>query len=279
VFKKQKGNKKRNTRRSDSTSLIDFAFITAIEVERVAVCNAFKLTPRHRERKGVRVYWRGRLPLKGGEYYEIVVAQSPEMAQVEAALLTSDTIHDWAPAALLLVGVAGAASDGSKEDDEALGDVILGKDVYYYERGKVVPDGIKAEPIMFRSDATLWNSVITLPLMRTRVPVVRPDRKWLALVKHYSAELDQEHYPEDRAAGVIAMLLEGALGMAIELNDPRATSRAWGGLLLRMLNVAPELASHMGHLVLKRVFELPAAQLHGIYPVLLAIRALNREPL
>jgi hypothetical protein len=103
--------------------------------------------------------------------------------------------------------------------------------------------------------------------------------KWLALVKHYSAELAQEHYPEDRAAGVIAMLLEGALGMAVELNDPRATSRAWGGLLLRMLNVAPELASHLGHLILKRVFELPAAQLHGLFPVLLAVRALDQEPL
>jgi nucleoside phosphorylase len=99
------------------------------------------------------------------------------MAQVEAALLTNDTIHDWDPTALLLVGVAGAASDGSKEDDEALGDVILGKDVYYYERGKVAPDGIKGEPIIYRADATLWNSVITLPLMRSRVPVVRPDGK------------------------------------------------------------------------------------------------------
>src|ERR687883_507919 len=123
------------------------------------------------------VYWRGRLPLKGNEYYEIVVAQSPEMAQVEAAILTNDTIHDWDPAALLLVGVAGAASDGTKEDDEALGDLILGRDVYYYDRGKVTPDGTKPEPIIYRADATLWNNVITLPPMRSRIPVPRPDGK------------------------------------------------------------------------------------------------------
>ena len=157
--------------------LIDFAFITAIEVEREAVCAAFKLTHRHRVRVGARVYWRGRLPLKGNEFYEIVAAQSPEMAQVEAAILTNDTIHDWEPGALLLVGVAGAASDGSREDDEALGDLVLGQYVHYYERGKVTPDGVKPEPITYKADATLWNNVITLPPMRARIPVPRPDGK------------------------------------------------------------------------------------------------------
>jgi hypothetical protein len=84
---------------------------------------------------------------------------------------------------------------------------------------------------------------------------------------------------EKNGVAVVAMLLEGALGLAMELNDQRATSRAWGSLLMRMLNAAPDLSRFMGYLILKRVFELPAAQLHGIYPVLLAIRALNREPL
>lgn len=157
--------------------LIDFAFITALEIEREAVCNTFKLKPKHRKRKGSRVYWQGRMPFKDGEYYEIVVAQSLDMAQIDAALLTSDTIRDWDPAALLLVGVAGAASDGSKEDDEALGDLVLARDVYYYERGKETKDGKQPEPIMYRADATLWGNIITLPVMRSRIPVARPDGK------------------------------------------------------------------------------------------------------
>jgi nucleoside phosphorylase len=176
--------KQRQSKRAKKTGgggaakpLIDFAFITAIEVEREAVCAAFKLTHRHRVRVGARVYWRGRLPLKGNEFYEIVIAQSPEMAQVEAAILTNDTIHDWNPGALLLVGVAGAASDGSREDDEALGDLILGQYVHYYERGKVTLDGVKPEPITYKADATLWNNIITLPPMRARIPVLRPDGK------------------------------------------------------------------------------------------------------
>jgi hypothetical protein len=46
-----------------------------------------------------------------------------------------------------------------------------------------------------------------------------------------------------------------------------------------MLNIAPALARYLGYAILKRVFETPASQLHGIFPVLLAIRALNKEPL
>jgi hypothetical protein len=102
---------------------------------------------------------------------------------------------------------------------------------------------------------------------------------WLELVKHYAAELDKEDVTEKKVEAVLAMLLEAALGMAVELNDARVTSRAWGGLLLRMLNAVPGFARYFGYLLLKRVFELPAAQLHGMFPVLLAVRALNRESL
>ena len=68
------------------TPLIDFAIITAIQVEREAVCKVFGLS--ERVSKGSRVYWRGKIPLKNNKEYEIVVAQSPDMANVAAALLT-----------------------------------------------------------------------------------------------------------------------------------------------------------------------------------------------
>jgi hypothetical protein len=71
----------------NSDQLIDFAIVTAVGIEKDAVCKAFKLTHRHRVQKGSRVYWRGKLALKGGEYYEIVVAQPLDMAQVDAAIL------------------------------------------------------------------------------------------------------------------------------------------------------------------------------------------------
>src|SRR5205085_2986709 len=156
---------------------IDFAIVTAIDVERRAVCRAFKLKDSDRVRKDSRVYWRGRLALSDGEFYEIVVAQLSDMANVDAALLTADLIHHWGPGALLLVGVAGAASDGSKADDEALGDLIIGSDVYYYERGKVATGGKKPEPYMYKADATLWNNVTAVPEWKGRIGVARPDGK------------------------------------------------------------------------------------------------------
>jgi len=156
---------------------IDFAFVAALEVERKAICQVFGLKDRNRVRIGPRVYWRGHLPLQNNEYYEIVIAQSSDMANVDAALLTSDLIHHWKPAAILLLGIAGAASDGSGGDDEALGDLIIGSDVYYYDRGKLTPEGKKNEPYMYKADATLWNNISALPEWKGRLAVSRPDGK------------------------------------------------------------------------------------------------------
>jgi nucleoside phosphorylase len=149
---------------------IDFAILTAIEVERRAVCAAFGLGDDHRIRKGSRVYWRGRLPIKNGEFYEVVVAQAPDMANVDAALLASDTLHHWKPGAALLVGIAASA-----HKDVRLGDVVAGSDVYYYERGKVTPEGIKPEPKIIPADATLWSNVCAVPDWDGSVAVKRPD--------------------------------------------------------------------------------------------------------
>ncbi len=152
--------------------LIDFVIITALEIERRAVCAAFGLTSEHRERRGSRVYWRGRLNLLGGDYYEIAIAQSPDMANVDAALLTSDALHHWKPEAALMVGIAAAASP-----NQHLGEVIVGSDVYYYERGKVHSAGKKTEPKMYPADATLWNNVNAVPEWDTEILADRPDGK------------------------------------------------------------------------------------------------------
>ena len=181
------------------TSLIDFAFITAIEAERKAVCDAFKLTYQHRERRGARVYWRGTVPIAEGEYYEIVVAQPPDMAQVDAAILTNDTIHHWDPGALLLVGVAGAASDGSRKGDAGLGDLVIGRDVYYYERGKVTGKGKEPEPTIYRADALLWNNIISLPPMNKPIPVARPDGQQVRPTVHQGVIASGEKVIADAA--------------------------------------------------------------------------------
>lgn len=154
-----------------TTVAIDFAILTAIEVERKAVCEAFGLTDDNRIRKDSRVYWRGKLPLKTGEAYELVVAQAPDAANIDAAILTNDLLHHWKPGAALLVGIA-ATADPAKVK---LGDVVLGSEVYYYERGKVAPGGTKPEPKIISADATLWTNVTAVPDWDGKVSTVRPD--------------------------------------------------------------------------------------------------------
>mgnify|MGYP001791362163 CR=1 FL=1 len=151
--------------------LIDFAIITAIEIERKAVCEAFQMKDNHRVRKGSRVYWRNRIELQNGVFYEIVVAQLPDMSNVEAALMASDMIREWQPQAMLMVGIAGAA-----RQNQQLGDLIIARDIYYYERGKETANGKMAEPIMYRADATLWSRVTSIPEWNEPIPVARPDK-------------------------------------------------------------------------------------------------------
>ena len=107
---------------------------------------------------------------RGDGYYEIVAAQMSDMANVDAAVLASDAIHHWHPQGLLMVGIAGAASP-----EQELGDLAIGRDVLYYERGKATPEGTRPEPQMYKSDATLWNAVITISPWTDRIPVKRPD--------------------------------------------------------------------------------------------------------
>ena len=145
-------------------SKIDFAILTALKDERDAVLRAFGLTAKHRIRKEKkRTYWCGRLKFEDGEFYQIIVAQSFDQANVAAALLANDTIHDWNPGAMLLVGIAGAANEEQKP-----GDLVIGEHTYYYERGKMTPDGLKPEPYMIPADSMLRERVRAVPKWSSR---------------------------------------------------------------------------------------------------------------
>ncbi len=193
---------------------VDFAIVTAIDIERRAVCKAFQLEDNDRVFKESRVYWRKSLELKNGEYYNIVVAQSPDMANVEAALLASDIMHHWHPGATLLVGIAA----GLDPEQQNLGDIMVGRDIYYYERGKVTPDGKRPEPIMYRADATLLNHVQALPDWLPSGAVVRPDgpqmnpRVHVGVIASGEKVIADKAVHEDIAAGhrkIAAIEMEG----------------------------------------------------------------------
>ena len=150
---------------------IDFAILTAIQVERKAVCAALGFGSDQRVKRGGRVYWRGFLPLPDGSSYQLVVAQPSDMGQVEATSLTKDVLHEWKPAAAILVGIA-ASTNPTKVK---LGDIVVGKSVWYYEHGKVTPNGTEPQADMIQSDAELLKHFTGLADWDGEVEAERPD--------------------------------------------------------------------------------------------------------
>jgi nucleoside phosphorylase len=146
---------------------IDFAIITAIEVERKAVCKAFGIGDDRRVKTESGIYWRGTLD----DFYEIVIVQCRDQANIDMALTTLRTLDEWTPGAALMVGIAAAA----REDKPRLGDVVVASSIYYYERGKMTPEGKKPEPQMYPSDSYLWANVETLPDWGSQILVQRPN--------------------------------------------------------------------------------------------------------
>lgn len=152
---------------------VDFAILTALEVERRAVCTAFGLrdTDRMKKEDG-RFYWRGRLAVRDGEVYQLVVAQPIDMGNVDAALLAADVLRQWSPRAALFVGIA-ASTD---PDKISLGDVVVAQSVWYYEHGKVTLAGNRPQPEMIQADSGLLKHLVGLADWEGDVIVPRPDR-------------------------------------------------------------------------------------------------------
>lgn len=162
-----------NTELTDKSLQIDFAIITAIKVERLAVLKAFGIDERHdRVRMGSRTYWRKRLLLQDGRFYEVVVAQLLEAANVNAAITANDVFHHWKPMAVLMVGIAATAKPFPSQ---SLGDLVIGREVFYYETGKVTATGKLPEPKQVPVDSTLLDRVQTLPDCDFPILADRPD--------------------------------------------------------------------------------------------------------
>lgn len=150
---------------------IDFAILTAIAVERRAVCSAFGITDKDRVKRRGRVYWRGKCHTESGLTYEIVIAQPAEMGQVEATALATEVAHIWNPRAAILVGIAAS----TKPDEVKPGDVVVGRSIYYYEHGKVTEKGTAPQPEMIPADANFLKHYAGMADWDGVVPVPRPD--------------------------------------------------------------------------------------------------------
>jgi len=128
---------------------VDFAIITADDSEHKAVIDTFGFDKKDRVMIASRLYWKKSVKTDYGELI-LITTQLIDQATPSATSLTKDIIHHIQPKNLFLVGVAGAI-----DDDLDFGDIVIGKEIYYSERGKITKDGKLLEPKMFSTDPEL----------------------------------------------------------------------------------------------------------------------------
>jgi hypothetical protein len=94
----------------------------------------------------------------------------------------------------------------------------------------------------------------------------------LAALESHNTEEGQP-ISEDARMGA---LFDGALGLSIKSNDAKLSSLTFSRILRRILESSPKLANHFSSGFVTLLLQLPAAQLHGMWQLLLFLRA-SRE--
>jgi hypothetical protein len=72
---------------------------------------------------------------------------------------------------------------------------------------------------------------------------------------------------------IAAVLMEDALSIALKPNSPRETSKEFTRIIGRLFEILPLTLKKLGKGIFKLAHELPAIQLHGFWPLILAYRA------
>lgn len=131
---------------------VDFAIITALPVEREAVVRRLTTPQKVQFDDEPLTFYSGTVSIPGeARPYTVVVTQLLEMGISDAAIATTRVINRWHPRNVLMVGIAGGVKGKA-----ALGDVLVSQYAYYYEPGKVTPDGVENRGRQFNSDLMLY---------------------------------------------------------------------------------------------------------------------------
>lgn len=112
--------------------------LTALEVERLAIEQHLKkIEPVSHPETGTH-YTKGTYRFNGGSL-EVIVART-DQTNVNAAIETERAISHFEPEYVFFAGVAGGLKDVE------VGDIVIGRDVYGYERGKAEDNNFKPRP-------------------------------------------------------------------------------------------------------------------------------------
>ncbi len=152
--------------------LIDFAFVTALPIERDALLRRLEGREVVQDDFEPLTYYRGRISVPAtGEYYKVVIVMLLGMGNDEAAVSTVRVIERWRPAYVLMVGIAGGVPG-----KVALGDVVVSDFVYYYEPAKQTPKGDQRRAQQFLSDRLLYGRALAYEAgeWRSDITIARP---------------------------------------------------------------------------------------------------------
>jgi nucleoside phosphorylase len=131
---------------------VDFAIITALPVEREAVVRRLTDSQKTQFDDEPLTFYTGTVSIPGeARPYTVVVTQLLEMGIIDSAIAATRVINRWHPRNVLMVGIAGGLKGKAM-----LGDVLVSQYAYYYEPGKVTPDGIETRGRQFTSDLMLY---------------------------------------------------------------------------------------------------------------------------
>src|SRR2546421_1583662 len=163
---------RRNGDTQDQPFALDFAFVTALSIERDALLRRLEGREMVQDDFEPLTYYRGRISVPAtGEYYEVVVTMLLGMGNDEAAVSTVRVIERWQPTYVLMVGIAGGVPG-----KVALGDVVVSDFVYYYELAKRTPRGEQRRPQQFLSDRLLYGRALAYEAgeWRSDITIARP---------------------------------------------------------------------------------------------------------
>ena len=113
---------------------IDIAIVTALKIECTAVLAFLDKYQQIQEHKNT--YYRGQVAIDDKRYYEVVVALTLEMDNLEASIITTTIIKRWHPKNIIMMGIAAA-----RKGKVNLGDVVVAEICHYYEFVKKTEKG------------------------------------------------------------------------------------------------------------------------------------------
>ena len=134
---------------------VDFAIVTALQIEREAVVARLENVVRVSDPDDAYTFHIGTIPLGDKSSYTAVVMQLLEMGNIEAAASATSLLGRGKPKHVLLVGIAA----GIGKNGVRIGDVVVASSVYYYEPGKRKEGRGGAPPThLRRGSGSVWKS-------------------------------------------------------------------------------------------------------------------------